>query len=90
MLDTDEIKKQQLRDYTMMLKNMTPLEVLESLAYDFRGNLTTINGFAKVSLEKEDNQEYIQVINRTVEHIVEHLQIVIEYIDDYKTNSDSK
>lgn len=91
MSDSDQNQRyQQLREYAKMLKNMTPLEVLESVAFDFRGNLTTIKGFAKLSLQSEDNQEYIEYINQAVETIVDHLQIVTEYIDDHKSNRDSQ
>ena len=89
MSDEDN-KRQQLHDYAMMLRNMTPLEVLEALTYDVRGNLATIKGFAKLSLQNEDNQEYIEYINEAVETLVDYLQIVTEYIDESKANFNSE
>lgn len=90
MSDINDDMKQQLHDYAKMLKTMTPLEVLESMTYDFRGNLTTINGFATISLNTEDNQEYIEYINLAVKNMIDYLEMVTKYVEECKANIDDE
>ncbi len=88
--DDDGRKWQELHDYLQMLQQMTPLKVLETLTFDFRSNLTTIKGFAKLSLDADENHEYIEDIMIAVQNMVDQLEVVHLYIEEIKSDLNSE
>ena len=87
--DAEDRKWQELQEYLRTLQAMSPLEVLETLTFDFRSNLTTIKGFTKLSLNSDDNHEYIEDIMSAVQNMVDQLEVVHHYIEEIKSGDNS-